>query len=134
MVAFGVKDLVTERAPVVLGRILHAEPALGLSDPLVGRDNLVFVGSYLPKLLSARTAFRPEGGSVHGAGVGKPLVVPSLVKQVGQSFLLAQGKVGHGLLSVSWELGVKGGKASVTVRAWAVAAKFEARKQRVGHL
>jgi len=133
VVAFGVKNLVAERAPIVLERILHAEPALGFSDPLMGRDNLVCVGSHLPELLSARKAFRPEGGSVHGAGVRKPFVVPSLVKEVGQSFLLASGKMGHGSLSVSRELGVKGGKASVTVRARVVAAKDEAMKQRVGH-
>ena len=88
----------------------------------------------MKEFFGAGEALRPEGGLVLSAGIREPLVVPSLVKEVGQLFLLARSKVGHSLLRIGRELGVESGKATVTVRARAVAAKFEASEQRVGHL
>ena len=126
--------MVAERAPDVFEGIWYAQPALSLSEPFVGGDSLVSGRNDLKKFLGAREALRPEGGLVFSGGVTQSFVVPSLVKEVGQVFLPASSKVGHSSLRISREFGVEGGKATVTVRAWAVAAKFKASQQGVGHL
>ena len=126
--------MVAERAPAVFERIRYAKTALRLSEPLLGGNSLVSGRDDLKEFLGAREALRLEGGLVLCGGFTEPRVVPSLVKEVGQVFLLATGKVGHCLLRISRELGVESGKASVTVRARTVAAKFKASKQGVGHL
>ena len=47
--------------------------------------------------------------------------------------MLASGKVGHGLLRVSWELGVESSKVGVAVRARVVTAQLKLREQSMRH-
>ena len=66
MVPAGVKDLVTQRAPIIGGAFQYAETLSGLTNELLAGDGQAkrFIRDYLPKLLGPGLAFRKYRGAV----------------------------------------------------------------------